>query len=257
MRQTGLKTVLWVAFALLILTGGFVMLRACDLGFHPLFGSTSCPAPTRDAELIAEREKQDHLRSNIHKEEIRLALLPVCPIPPPPKPQKPDPISPKPEPIPPKPDPIPPKPDPEPPKKIVEEFKVPKKVEDLKGCWQSARGDIKMVTDDAERKPIGEARFCYCFGNNGKGVVQVLYSDGDVCRAGLTARISPDRVFMHHDKVYCGKHTYQVASDIVCGNDQSNETSCEIQDLGKNRTKLTEQFIRVTDEHCGWTGRAD
>jgi hypothetical protein len=25
-------------------------------------------------------------------------------------------------------------------------------------------------------------------------------------------------------------------------------------DLGRNRTKTTEQFIRVSDEHCHWGG---
>jgi len=253
MRQTGLKTVLWVAFSLLILTGGFVMLRACDLGFHPLFGSTSCPAPTRDAELIAERERQDHLRSDIHKEEIRLALLPACPIPLPPKPQ---PLQPKPDPISPKPEPIPPKPDPVPPKQIVEEFKVPDKVEDLKGCWQTARGDIEMTTDDAARTSIGKVRICYCFGDNGKGMVQSRYTDGDVCRGSLNAHISPDHkhVIMHHDQAPCQKHGPQVAADIKCGNDQSDKTQCEIQNLGKIHNKFTEEFIRVTNEHCGWNG---
>ena len=86
MRQVGLNAVLWAAFALLILTGGYVMLRACDFGFLPLFGTTSCALPTHDAELAAEREREAHLRSSIHSEEIRLALLPTCPNPLPQKP---------------------------------------------------------------------------------------------------------------------------------------------------------------------------
>ncbi len=247
MRQAGLNAVLWGAFALLVLTGGYVMLRACDLGFAPLFGAAACAAPIPDDKLAAEREREAHLRSGIHTEEIRLALLPACPQPLPPKPNPPAPL-----PNPPEPKPKPPEPKPEP--QIVQKFEVPKKVEELKGCWQSARGDIEMTTDDAEQKPIGKARFCYCFGGTGRGVVQVLYSDGDVCRAGLTARISADQVFMHHDKVFCRKHTFQVPADITCGNDQSNETVCEIHNLGRTGNRFSEQFIRVSDEHCSWGG---
>lgn len=244
MRQAGLNAVLWSAFALLILTGGYIMLRACDFGFASLFGSTSCAVPTHEAELAAEREKQDHLRSGIHDAEIHLALLPACPIPAPPR--APDP---------------PPKPvdPPKPPElskpQITEKFEVPKKVEELKGCWQSARGDIDIVSDDAEERLLGKARFCYCFGSGGRGVVQILYSDGDICRAGLIARITTDRVLMHHDKVTCRKHSFYVATDITCGNnDQSNDTTCEIHNLGKNSSTSSEQFIRVTNEHCNWGG---
>jgi hypothetical protein len=244
MRQAGLNAVLWGAFALLILTGSYVMLRACDLGFAPLFGATAYAAPIPDDKLAAEREREAHLRSSIHTEEIRLALLPACPNPLPPEP-KPIALEPKPHPPEPK-----PKPDPQ----IVQKFEVPKKIEELKGCWQSVRGDIDMVTDDAEQRPTGKARFCYCFGSNGRGKVQILYTDGDICRAGPIARISRDHVFMHHDNVSCRQHGLYVASDITCGNDQSDQTSCEITNLNKKRTKITEQFIRVSDEHCSWGG---
>jgi hypothetical protein len=250
MRQAGLRAALWSAFALLILTGGYVMLRACDFGFAPLFGSTSCAVPAHEAELAAEREKQAHLRSSIHNAEIRLALLPACPIPAPPK--IPDP-PPKPVDLP---KPVdPPKPADPPKPQITEKFEIPKKVEELKGCWQSTRGDIEIVSDDAQEKPLGNARFCYCFGSNGRGMVQILYSDGDVCRAGLIARITSDHVLMHHDKVNCRKHSYYVATDITCGNDdQSSDTTCEIHNLGKIGNKSSEQFIRVTNEHCNWGG---
>ncbi len=238
MRQPGLNAVLWGAFALIILTGGYVMLRACDFGFLPIFGPASCAAPTQAAELAAEHEREAHLRSGIHPEEIRLALLPACPDPLPPKPLEPKPIA------------VQPKPNPE----IVEKFELPKKIEELKGCWQSARGDIDIVSDDAEQRHLGTARYCYCFRNNGRGVVQILFTDGDICRAGLIARLSPDKVVMHHDKVFCQRHPYYVASDITCGNDQSDQTSCEIRNLGRNGNISTEQFIRVSDEHCHWSG---
>jgi hypothetical protein len=236
MRQAELNAVLWGAFALLILTGGYVMLRACDLGFAPLFGVTACSAPLPDDKLAAEREREAQLRSSIHTEEIRLALLPACP---------------QPLPLPPT-----PKPAPQPKPPIAEEFKVPEKVEELKGCWQTARGDIEMTTDDAARTPIGKVRICYCFRSDGRGMVQSRYTDGDICQGSLRARISPDHkhVFMHHDQVNCQKHGYQVAADITCGNDDSNQSSCEIQNLGRIGNKFTEQFIKVSDEHCGWNG---
>jgi hypothetical protein len=235
MRQTGLSVALWAIFALAILTGGYAMLRACDLEHLPLFGYTSCEAPARIPDLAAEREREADLRSKIHAAEIRLALLPVCTRP----------LAPRPS------DPKPPKQDDQ---QVVQKFEVPKKLEDLKGCWQSSRGDIEIVSDDAEQKHLGAARFCYCFKGKGQGTVQISFTDGDICRANLTARISPDHVSMHHGNVACQKHDPYIASDITCSNDQSNETVCERQNLGQIKTKTTERFIRVTNEYCGWSG---
>ena len=240
MRPTGPNIALWTVFALLILTGGYAMLRACDLEHLPLFGHASCEAPARIRDLATEREREADLRSNIHTAEIRLALLPICA-----KPLAPKPLAPKP-------------PDLEPPKQddqqVVQKFEVPKKFEDLKGCWQSARGDIDIWTNDAKREHLGTARICYCFNDNGRGAVQIRYTDGDVCRANLSAQISPDHVFMHHGKVNCRTHGYIVAADVTCGNNQSNEAVCEIQTLGESREKLSERFIHVTNEYCGWSG---
>src|SRR5271168_4534711 len=78
MHRTGLSVALWAVFALAILTGGYAMLRACDLQHLPLFGYTACEAPARIRDLAAEREREADLRSNIHAAEIRLALLPIC-----------------------------------------------------------------------------------------------------------------------------------------------------------------------------------
>jgi len=231
MRQAWLRAVLWAVFALLTLTGGYVMLRACDFGVLPLFGSAACGAPSADTAQALERERQTDLRAGIHAAQIRLALLPVCP------------------------KPLPPQPMPDQDQtKNGEKFEVPKKVEDLKGCWQSARGDIVFTTDDAEQKPVGQARICYCFKSDGHGIVQVRYTDGDICRAPLVAKVKPDHVSMHHDNVYCQHHSFNVAADITCGKDQSNQTTCEIQSLGRIRNKISEQFIRVSDEYCGWNG---
>jgi hypothetical protein len=259
MRRTGLYAVLWAVFAAVTLAGGYTMLKACDLGLMPLFGASACAAAPSNKSLAAERERQDKLRADLHSAEIRLVQLPICPLPPKPKPLEqvklPDPVKP-PEPVE---QPEPKKEEPkqedvktdEPP---VEKFEIPKTLADLKGCWQSARGDIDMVLDNAEETPAGKARICYCFGSNGRGKAQFLYTDGDVCQAGLIARLSPDRVFMHHGRAACRKSRSQNPADITCSSDQSNQTSCEIQSLGKYRSRVTEQFIRVSDEHCKWGG---
>jgi hypothetical protein len=250
LQHRSLHAVLWGVFALLTLAGGYTMLRACDLGIRPLFGFSFCIAPQSDTALAAERERQDQLRTNLHSAELRLAQLPICP--PPPKPVPPKPVPP-PKPVTP-PKPVPP-PDPVPPPKPVENLNDIKKVEDLKGCWQSAGGDIDIVTDDAEHKPLGKARFCYCFGDSGRGTAQVRYTDGDLCRAPLQAKTQPGKVLLHHEQIPCQTHGPFIGEDITCANSQSNETTCEIQNLGKNlRQKFSQQFIRVTEEHCGWGG---
>jgi hypothetical protein len=256
-QRKGLFAVLWAGFAVLTLAGGYAMLRACDLGIWPLFGASACTAPVSDTALAAERERQDHLRANLHSAEIRLAQLPICPPPPPPPKPKPvvQPDPPKPEPV--KiPDPPPPDPKPEPKKEEPpsEKFEVPKKVEDLKGCWQSVRGDIDIVSDDAEQKPLGKARFCYCFKDNGKGNVLVSYTDGDLCRAPLTAKLKAGTLSMRHGDIPCRTHVPQVGANITCGHDGSEETTCQIKNLGRNAELLSEKFIRVSNEHCGWNG---
>ena len=88
------------------------------------------------------------------------------------------------------------------------------------------------------------------------GWCKVATPTATFARAACAPQISPDHkhVFMHHDQVNCQKHGYQVPADITCGNDQSDQTTCEIQNLGRIGNKFSEQFIRVSDEHCGWNG---
>ncbi len=242
MRQPGFNIFLWSIFGVLIVMGAYAALNACDLGIRPLFGSLSCQAPVANAALESERARETQLLSRIHTEEIHLALLPACP--------RPQPL-PQPQPFPVKaPDPKPPIDNPAP----VQTLEVPKKIEDLKGCYQSVRGDINMTTDDAEERPVGQARICYCFRSNGRGQVHVRYTDGDICRADLFARILPGQLLMHHERASCRRHAPYVAADIKCGNAQSEQTECEIQNLGEIANKFTEQFMHVSDEYCGWKG---
>jgi hypothetical protein len=240
--RRGLNIFLWSAFGILILIGAYAALNACDFGVRPLFGSSACQVPEAKAALETERAREVQLQSRIHAAEIHFALLPACP--------KPVPL-PQPQPLPVKvPDPKPLIANPGP----VQTFEIPKKIEDLKGCWQSAHGDIDMASDDAERKPLGQARICFCFRSNGRGQVQVRFTDGDTCRADLFAHILPGQLLMHHERASCRRHPFYVAADIRCGNSQSEQTECEIQNLGEIRDKITEQFKHVSDEYCGWNG---
>jgi hypothetical protein len=241
MRRFGLNALLWSAFGIMILLGAYVALNACDLGLRSLFASNACQARAASGALESERAQEAQLQSRIHAEEIRLALLPACP--------KPQPLQPEPLPVVKIPDP-PLRIEPEP----KQAFEVPKKLEDLKGCWQSARGDIDILTDDAQHLPVGKARLCYCFGSNGEGVAQISYSDGAACRARLVARISPDQVFMRHDVISCREHRDYVVHDITCGGHQSDKTTCEIISRGKTYIRRVEQFVRVTDDYCNWDG---
>jgi hypothetical protein len=244
MPRTGLYAILWTAFTLLTLAGGYAMLRACDLGIVSLFGASACVAPPSDMALAAERERQDHLRANLHSAEVRLAQLPICPTPPKPKP-KPTPI------VEPKPQPGPDKQD----RKPDEKLTTIQKVEELKGCWQSSTGDIELIKDDGKQTPAGKARFCYCFGADGSGILQVRYTDGDICRGPLTAEIKPGQVFMRHGTISCQTHGGQNAEEISCPNGLAKETTCETHVIGKfNDYKIKEQYIRVSDEYCGWKG---
>ncbi len=246
MRQLGLYALLWSAFGILVLIGAYVALNACDLGFRPLFGSGACQAQAASAELQSERAQEAQLQSRIHAEEIRLALLAACPKPSP----KPSPVEPGPTPVAKIPDP--PRPIEAPPKQA---FEVPKKIEDLKGCWQSSRGDIDIFSDDGQNRKVGQARLCYCFRDNGQGMAQIFFSDGDPCYgARLTARIAPDQVVMRHDVIKCSRHGKYVVHDITCGNDQSDKTVCEIISRGRDYRRRVEEFVRATNEYCNWNG---
>jgi len=221
---------LWIVFAALIVAGGLLVFGACGTGSSSFF-ALSCPVPPSFAAVDAEQAKAAELAAQIHAAEIKLALLPACPRPPAQKPEVKQPEKPQ-----------------------QEALEIPKKLEDLKGCWQSKRGDIKITSDDEESRLIGYARICYCFGNTGRGHVEMRYQDGDVCRTNLMARILPDQLLMHHEKVKCFRHNPYVAANIHCKNSDADKTSCEIEDLGNNHGKYTEEFIRVGEDYCGVGG---
>jgi len=217
-----LTYLLWGLFAILLVVGGGMTLHACGGAFW----DASCPLPQRNAVIDAEHARAVYLQANVHEAEIHLALLPACPRPP---------VS----------RPLPPPPQPK-----KDEASLPQTEEELKGCWKSARGDITLY-DDHTGRPVDTARLCYCFQNNGQGIAQIRYSNGDLCNANLRARLAPNVVFMRQDLIPCRRHSDYLAHDLSCRNDANDQTVCEIISKGNLVIRRVEPFVRVQDESCG------
>lgn len=236
---------LWITFAALIAVTAYQLLLACDLG-RPIFGFRYCEAgqrPQTGATDDALRERS--LRERLHAAELRLAELPACT-------QKPERAK-EPEPEkrakPPKLEPI------ITPPSAGENLKIPTKLEDLKGCWQSDRGDIDIVTDDEKREFIGHVRICLCYGSNGRGEVRYLYTDGDRCIARATAKIEGNKLSMRHERASCRIHNFIVPSEILCSQSGSDATSCDKTSLGKMRNRIEgEKYHKVDNALCEWQG---
>jgi hypothetical protein len=240
-----LKGVAWATFAIAIVGIGVLVLAACDLGIKPLFGLRYCRASAIDLELAAEREKGRYLRDRLHQAQLRIAQLPPCtqgaaPAPPveqrPAEPQQSAGIPAEP-------------PKPEPPK-VEEELKLPARIEDLQGCWQSVRGDISIVTDDDEQRLIGKVRICYCFGSNGRGTGRWAYADGPKCQVDLTARLRSHELKIRHGRVPCRDRSI-VPEEITCTAQADGTASCDTQSLGRNRVLVGgEKYRRVSEAYC-------
>ena len=131
-----------------------------------------------------------------------------------------------------------------------EQLKIPKNLSELQGCWQSVRGDIHIVTDDAEEKPMGDIRLCYCFGNSGRGSVQAYYTDGVRCRAPLQARIYSDRLVIKHPALTCSDSHNIYPGVIECkGTTEGNSATCDWSTLGSHSSK-NDKYQRVPPELC-------
>jgi hypothetical protein len=234
----------WVTFAFLVGCCGYLALAACDLGIRPLFALGYCTVHAAPDRLADQRARERDLRDQIHEAELRLARLPVCaaPPPPPPEPKKEAKV-------------VPPAPAPEPPPKETpepqEQLKIPKNLSELKGCWQSVRGDLHIVTDDAEEKPIGDVRLCYCFGNSGRGSVQAVYADGVRCRAPLQARIYSDRLVIKHQGLKCTASGHDInPGEIECkGTTEGNSAACDWSTRGSHSGD-DDNYQRVPPERC-------
>jgi hypothetical protein len=244
MSSSAMNLVFWALFAGLLAAGGYLFLAACDLGVAPLFGLHYCKVEAKSRELENEKAHQRALLARLGEAQLRLALLPTCQ-PPPEKPPRKE----------------------EPPPKTVEErlgpspadLVVPKRKEDLEGCWQSVRGDLEFVEDTPKHEPVGVARICYCFGKNGRGKVRQIYATGrmagNMCETRLTAVLKPDELLFSHPEIPCAKG-HQVASEaatIVCRSTRDAATSCTMTyDAKFPSPPSQEQFQRVSNEACRW-----
>jgi hypothetical protein len=244
----------WVAFVFIVGTAAHLTLAACDLGLHPLFGLNYCQAEAADDPLAHERERERTLLDRLHEAQLGLSRLPVC-LPETPRPEpdrRAENIEPTPTPTPtPTPSPTPtPTPTPTPDERLT----IPQSLDDLKGCWQSVRGDIPMVSDDAEERPTGSVRICYCLGGNGRGTTRYIYQDGAKCIGPLRAQISRERLTMNHPRINCSSRDgrFVVPADIVCSNKPGDDSaSCDQTSRGRlPRTTTDEKYRRVSPEYC-------
>ena len=259
MRDRWLAAAAWVAFVVGVAATAYVSLTACDLGGRHLFGLRYCKVEAPPDRLAAEREREQNLRDLIHRAELRVARLPVCAPPAPlrPPPQREAAVDP-----PKPPDPPPPRPPepPQPPRPVQEpaappeEMKVPRTLAELEGCWQSVRGDIPMVSDDAEKRPLGKVRICYCFtGRSQGGSARYLYTEGGRCVGPLRVQLAQDKLSFDHGRINCTHNRgYVVPSDIVCKNSTGGEpASCDTFHRGQVPTSMKdEKFQRVSAAHC-------
>ncbi len=240
----------WLAFAALVVLGGRLMLDACEVRPWPVFGNAYCPRPPpRDsAALDAERDREQVLRSRLRRAEFQLAALPSCQ---PPAPEPPPPMAPEPPPVEKIAD-LPPPP-PEPPKS--EDLKIPDRVEDLQGCWQSDRGDISIVTDSFRPRPIGVVRVCYCFDDRGRGTIKQDFKDGDHCSGRLTVKLAPNDLKVHHGVIPCsGNKRPHIGETITCKGTTGQTATCNASQHGRVLRGPTtdERFHRVPEEACKW-----
>jgi hypothetical protein len=240
--KAALIKLLWISAVALLGAGGVVVLHACDLAIFPLYGRKFCAAPRSEA-LARERTRNALLLARLREAELTFAQKPVCrPPPPAPAPELPQGDQP------PEQKKAPPAP------KQQETLRVPDRLEDLRGCWQTIRGDQRFVTDDEEQRPVGPTvRICFCFGDNGHGTIKLLYADGVKCRAPLKARIDRRQLNFRHPAVDChrGDDYGVVAGEVICENrDESGAARCLTHNLGRMRSDSTDQYRRVEPDYC-------
>jgi hypothetical protein len=237
--------IVWMLTALVLFAVALVLLRACDLQALPLYAHKYCAA-SRASALAAEIERHTQLQEQLRLAELRIAEQPLCQ--PSPRPtQHADIAPPTPQPTP----PLQPTPSP-----TEEKLRVPPKLSDLRGCWESVRGDLPIVSDDEKKLPIGNVRQCYCFGANGQGQLKLLYTNGVRCRAPVAARLTDGKLQLSYPRFSCvvgGKEWGLVPGRIECRNDDNptEAATCDWISTGRRVETGTEQYRRVEQDHCG------
>ena len=121
---------LWAVFATVMVGIAYEFLLACDLSM-PVFGFRYCQKAQAGwfSKIETQAERERSLKARLHDAEIRAASLPVC--------RRQEPQAPPPE-----------------------RLTMPARVEDLRGCWQSDRGDTDVFTDDEAMRFIAKRRTC-------------------------------------------------------------------------------------------------
>jgi hypothetical protein len=132
---------------------------------------------------------------------------------------------------------------------------IPRSLDDLNGCWQSVRGDIPFYSDDADHRPLGTVRMCYCFARNGEGYTRYKYQDGTKCIGALTAQLSEGRLLISHPRINCiGNPSigYIVPADVLCANKPGDDSaSCDTEWHFRSPTMTrNEKFRRVSPDYC-------
>jgi hypothetical protein len=223
LHERRLAAAAWTVFVLVIGAMAYLALSACDLGVHPLFGLSFCSRQAATNPFTTEQERERDLLDRLHQAQLNIARLPDClPDPPRREPDRRAEIVPSPTPTP-TPPPMPtPTPSPTP-----ELMTMPRNLDELKGCWQSVRGDLPMVND--QEQPTGTVRICYCFGDRGRGRARYIWNDGPRCIGGVRAEISGDRLLMKHGDIGCTRNKGTVdAEDITCSkNAETNQVVCD------------------------------
>jgi hypothetical protein len=250
-RERWPATAAWVAFAAVVGCVAYLALEACDLGLRPWFALSYCRAQGSNHRLAAEQDRERDLLNRLHQAQLDIARLPVCLPDPPRRPpeQRAENIAPSPTPIPSSTPAPTPTPSPTPDGRLV----VPRDLSDLNGCWQSVRGDIKMYSDDAERRFIGTLRICYCISAKGRSTARYNWQDGARCTGTLGVRLSGERLLMNHGTINCvGKQGNVPPTDIVCSSKAGDDSaSCDTRIHGDVPATASDgRFRRVDEEYC-------
>ena len=211
---------LWTVFAAVIGGIGYEFLLACDLGV-PVFGFRYC-RNTQAASLHkieAQAQMERSLKARLHAAELRAASLPEC------RPQGRERLP-------------------------AERLTVPARVEDLRGCWQSDRGDTDVFTDDEAMRFVAKRRTCLCFEGNGEGRVRMTYNNGTKCDGPLAASVQSDRFTVRFPNVPCSNGSHYVATDVICTS-SAGAASCDWRTRGyRRRVILGDQYHRVDASYC-------
>lgn len=218
MSSASIAHALWALFASLLAVSGYLFFAACELGIAPPFEYRYCKTGPSAEELAREKEHQRVLLARLNEAQVLYAQLPGCKQP---------------------------------------ELVLPKRKDELEGCWQSVRGDIRFKSVDTGEY-TGSARICYCFGKNGAGKVRQIFTEGpdsgSVCETGLLAKLRPDELIVQHPTIPCTKGSNVSAATIICRRAPDGSASCEFnwESNKQGYSSPAEKFQRATIEDCGW-----